>query len=630
MSTTASTATPKRKKRAVQLAVVFWIVILLIVGTMTVIDRCFMVELYNLPTIDKGVADYKDRSYYGWILDGEWEFYYNQWIVTDDIEEPRLDGYLNPGDKWTGTVVNGEKIGREGYASYRFYIDNYKTNYLIYLRAFGKVPTRVYINGVLNTTNATVMSKEKGASRVVADGTMHYAERYPVMADERIEVVLELGYTDNAGTKEIPYISTMPVGLDLSVQDWLYSGFRDECCVATIFTLVILGSILAIANRKSNKSLSLVYFLLSIVLFYLFTIDGLPLLRRIALGSAQIVEYMSFVTPAVAVLALTYHLHRSRIIDTDTKECMRYMGVFALLSIIQLLLYYLLRGTTAQLAALPIFFVAILPIPYYIYRANHPDRHAYVVLGALLILLFLLQMLDVSGALKFSYGLVFAGGILLVSLAIVVLFVLKAYRDDKLLIESAQLERQLKDMQSKALLTQIKPHFIFNSLVLIKDSYHLTKEDGDRAMGLFENHLLAYVKTGELVDVDAELQFVSNYLELEKLRNSGKIEAIFDIDATGFMVPILCIQPLVENAIKYSRIQDRQDGMIVIKTYEQDGYSYIQVVDNGEGFDPAKTRANATGISNVRERIKHYLGGELTIDSTIGQGTTVTIKIKKQ
>ncbi len=616
------------KHRALLKTVCFWLFVLSLIAILLLVDKFFMRDLFNLPLIQEGKTDYIGKSYYGWEMKGEWEFYYNQWIMTDNIAEPRLDGYLNPGDKWTELEIDGKKLAREGYASYRFVVTGYKGDCYVYSRAYGKVANNIYINGQLVSSNAPVVSKKPGASVVVEDGEMYYVNAYYKQDDAPMEIVIETGFTDNAGLKEVPamWYSTIPYHGEVR-NWWWFGGFRDECVTAVVITLVLFSVGISIAIYNKQHSFSLVYFLLALLGFFIFTPDGFPIICLLTYGNPQLLECMSFVMPCIVLVAMMYHLYQEGIIDEDKKTLLTYGGAFVALNVAQVLLYYFARGTYWQHLSVLIYTLSLLPLPYFLLKRAAKDSPIYIVLLALLLELFFINLCDISSTLSNSYTMVYAVGVLLVCLVVVAVFIQRAYRNERLLMEKMQIEKNLADMRRQALLTQIKPHFIFNSLVLIKDSYHLSQEDGDRAMGLFENHLLAYVKTGELVDVDAELHFVNNYFELEKLRNSKKIKVVYDLQKEGFKVPVLTIQPLVENAIKYSRIQDKADGMIIVRTYSDKDYIYIQVIDNGRGFDLDTTRANAAGINNVRERLRYYQQGQLTITSTIGVGTTATIKI---
>ena len=194
-------------------------------------------------------------------------------------------------------------------------------------------------------------------------------------------------------------------------------------------------------------------------------------------------------------------------------------------------------------------------------------------------------------------------------------------------------EKKIKELQSAILMEQINPHFIFNSLVLIKSIYLEDKARGDRAIDLLSKHIRANVdvKGGKLlIPIDEELKNIECIVELANMQNEKPINMMFNIDAYDFMVPILSIEPFIENAIKYSRIQSKEDGFIELSTEETDNYYVIKVTDNGVGFTKEDlAKGSSQGIKNALSRFEFFLQAETRVDSKPNEGTTITIKIPK-
>ena len=107
------------------------------------------------------------------------------------------------------------------------------------------------------------------------------------------------------------------------------------------------------------------------------------------------------------------------------------------------------------------------------------------------------------------------------------------------------------------------------------------------------------------------------------------IRVEYDIGDSHFSMPSLTLQPMVENAIRHG-VRICEQGVVRVITRQKDDYHEIVIQDNGCGFDPEKIKEDEgahIGIRNVRERLESMCGGSLTIDSVIGEGTTVTIRI---
>ena len=132
-----------------------------------------------------------------------------------------------------------------------------------------------------------------------------------------------------------------------------------------------------------------------------------------------------------------------------------------------------------------------------------------------------------------------------------------------------------------------------------------------------------------LVTFEEELNNVDTYFRLYNERKDGRLVLNHNIDEYDFLVPPLSVQPLVENAIKYARTEDKEDGAITINSYSDEKYIYVEVVDNGVGFDVNAIGAQSVGLKNARERFSILLQAEMTIESEIGKGTKITIKIPR-
>lgn len=194
-------------------------------------------------------------------------------------------------------------------------------------------------------------------------------------------------------------------------------------------------------------------------------------------------------------------------------------------------------------------------------------------------------------------------------------------------------EKKIKELQSTILMEQINPHFIFNSLVLIKSIYLTDREKGDRAIDLLSKHIRANVdvKGGKLlIPIEEELKNVECFVELANMQNNEPINMVFDIDAYDFMVPILSIEPFIENAIKYSRIQSKEDGFIEVSTSENDNNYLIKISDNGVGFTKEeRAKKNSQGIKNALSRFEFLLRAKTNVQSAPNKGATITITIPK-
>ena len=198
-------------------------------------------------------------------------------------------------------------------------------------------------------------------------------------------------------------------------------------------------------------------------------------------------------------------------------------------------------------------------------------------------------------------------------------------------------EQAMKTEQRiKIMMTQIQPHFLFNTISTFRA---LCGKDPEKAaevatkFGVYlRQNLDSLGMTGEIPFL-TELEHTKMYTDIEMVR-FPHIRVEYEIADSEFSLPPLTVQPMVENAIRHG-VRIRENGIVRVVTRQVGGCHEIVIQDNGQGFEPAKTEnddGSHIGISNVRERLETLCGGSLTIDSHIGRGTTVTIRIpiKKQ
>lgn len=195
-------------------------------------------------------------------------------------------------------------------------------------------------------------------------------------------------------------------------------------------------------------------------------------------------------------------------------------------------------------------------------------------------------------------------------------------------------EKEFAKQRIDIMLSQIQPHFLYNSLGAI---YRLCKTDPENArksIRKFSDFLrgnMDSLKAHESIHFEKELNHVKNFLYLEQQRFGDKLQTIYEINTKDFFIPPLTLQPLVENAVQHGILNKKKGGTIVIHTEKTDEYAMVIIKDDGIGMEKAKVVSNLgdhahIGISNVRSRLEEMVNGDLEIESS-DQGTTVTLRI---
>jgi two-component system sensor histidine kinase YesM len=198
-----------------------------------------------------------------------------------------------------------------------------------------------------------------------------------------------------------------------------------------------------------------------------------------------------------------------------------------------------------------------------------------------------------------------------------------------------------KEQAFKALQAQVNPHFIYNSLSLIRWRA-LDVQDPEQIViidALTTFYRLALNNQISVIRIQNELEHVKAYLEIQQLRYPGRIRVEWDIDIAvlDFFTIKTVLQPIVENCYLHGSITRMKNAVIRISVSREGENIRMSVYDNGQGISEDILRAietgthvgkgNGFGTSNIRERLALYFGskGIFTMDSTAGEWTLVSI-----
>lgn len=199
-----------------------------------------------------------------------------------------------------------------------------------------------------------------------------------------------------------------------------------------------------------------------------------------------------------------------------------------------------------------------------------------------------------------------------------------------------QQQENLK-LRTEIMLSQIQPHFLYNSLGAIADLCDHEPQKAKQTTLRFSRYfrgVMESLNTQELVPFEQELNQTKLYLELEQVRFEDALQVEYRIGCMDFSLPPMCLQPLVENAVRHGirRNPGGRGNLSLISAEKADCYE-ITVRDDGPGFDPERKpdrERSHVGISNVRERLRLVCGGSLELVSEPGTGTAATVRIPKR
>ena len=168
-------------------------------------------------------------------------------------------------------------------------------------------------------------------------------------------------------------------------------------------------------------------------------------------------------------------------------------------------------------------------------------------------------------------------------------------------------QRLVAEAELDTLRAQINPHFLFNSLNALYGVIPRTAAEARRTLvSLAEVFRYSLQSKRQFVSLDEELRIVEAYLQIERLRLGRRLrtEIHASDDARSVQVPVLSIQPLVENAVKHGVSAKAEGGLVRVDARVVDGSLRVEVTDDGPGFDVAASLQLGHGLQNVRRRIQ--------------------------
>ncbi|MEK4076010.1 ATP-binding protein [Paenibacillus sp. FSL M7-0656] len=213
------------------------------------------------------------------------------------------------------------------------------------------------------------------------------------------------------------------------------------------------------------------------------------------------------------------------------------------------------------------------------------------------------------------------------------------YRIRALTMLNQSIQERLR-MEAAYLQAQIQPHFLFNTLNSLMVLSDIDTEHMRKLGDAFSSYLrisFNYLNTGELVKLSYELELVEAYLFIEKTRFEDRLSVVLNVEPDlPLLLPPLSIQPLIENAVRHGLLSRNVGGTLCLSITRHEGYTRIEVKDNGKGIEPEKVAEllHATpggkggiGIVNTNRRLLQRYGQGLSIVSEPGEGTMVSFDI---
>lgn len=402
--------------------------------------------------------------------------------------------------------------------------------------------------------------------------------------------------------------------------------------VSLFSSIIIVSSVLLYSLLKRNVTLFFGYTVLFILLsvWCLTQVDYFQYIFANYIDLHEISTYVSFLLPVGILIA-----SQSIVCNKPYKKY--YQVLLILLSVLSAIMLVFHTFEVVNLVNLVnlwfllsiILLIGLAIISYYTDRSNENKDNKLILQSTIVLLLgMIIECIIAVVDIQLFKGLYITLSLLVVftiSLNSIILNYVKSENNRRFLSEENE------RLTSSILLSQIKPHFLYNALNSISYLCKKNPQQADIAVVKFSRYLRQNMKSIEdtdMIDFTNEVEHIKNYLYLEQIRFPN-IEFKFEIMFDDFEIPPLCIQPIVENSVKHGASKNPDGGFVSLKSFKTEKYIIIEVLDNGIGFDDQKI-IKGTGLSNISRRFAMHLNADVEFQSQIGKGTVVRVKIPRR
>ena len=514
----------------------------------------------------------------------------------------------------------------------------------------GDVPVAFYLDHI----NLTVyesgyepfvfdMENPRYGDSVCGEGWGAYA--FTSDSEETIEILIHNPHSFGNENAIDDMLSNMAIwgGMDFE-KGVLKSGEpqRNTGMLLMLVSIVFLG-IALFSSLIHVKNSNIIWLLGLVVLFagayFAYGADGVSfwsesIVSNTTILGASMMFYMLFVTMVISTI-----LKATKMISSITVIALSSINaVFFFLPIVTDVLFYDTWIWWVVVQSLSNAVIAYCLVKEFIMTKT---RARWIFLGAFL------PLISFEVDIVCTWIGIWKGGIaskyvFILLLAISVVMVLKfiphninaATKAKELEIEKRVLNAELTENRISTMMSQIRPHFIYNTLGSIEQLCELDPKKAGELVHDFAKYLRG--NFGELdnpkpILMSQEMDHVHHYVSIENVRFPDMTFS-FEMNSEDFHIPALTVQPIVENAIKHGLMKLQKGGTIRVISYETETDYCVSVVDDGVGFDTSLLldERKHVGLRNIRERLKAMVNGTIEIESTVGVGTTVIIKIPKE
>lgn len=621
---------------------------------LTVFYCIFITKSYNklndIPLSKNGVIDFTNHNTdfeKCILLKGEWEFYYDKWLVDENTlerinKDEKYDIMIDIPSCWaTYKDANGQYFPSHGHASYRTILKNYQADptkrYCIDIERVSAA-YRIYISNPDNTTyklitqNGTITSNTR---EIASSGEVLYLDLEPFVLDGRdIEIIIECASTQSGGITTFPHLESY---IDHSYTKNLITPLN-----FIIFGILFGSAIFSIFRIIITKSYKLLVFVSLLLTSYAIQIIlSPPVFTKLfyfetSINYEVIAIYRMYVTITICFIILYSYFTMIKSALPNFKipisPIILYAAIMITLIVLHITKFYYVIEPYYSLILVPIL-AYIIPTTLYSSKYVPPTTGCIV----LFFIIFFLgaQTIDIlcnAGQIYFDASLISS---IFATIGCGTLFIYYIFEINRKEKENKKLTLEISQNNISILLSQIRPHFLYNTLNSINYLIEVDPKRAQQALLQFSTYLRVNMESlteKELIPFSMELEHIKNYVNIELLRFEGRLKLVYDIQVDDFLIPPLSVQPLVENAIKHGVTKRIEGGTVWISTSEDKNNYYIIIKDNGIGYSntaPKNEKHKSIGLVNIKEHLRKINNASLQFESVDNVGTTAIITIPK-
>ena len=417
---------------------------------------------------------------------------------------------------------------------------------------------------------------------------------------------------------------------------------RDVGLLFTIVSLVVLGtalfsSLIHIKNSKIIWVLGIVIFFAGTYLSY--SADGVSFWRDSVVSNTTILGCSMMCYMLFLVMAIVHLLKETKAIGTGVVIGLGIVNglAFALPMVTKIYFYDTwYYWAIAQMVGNVILLGCLIKE-----FCASKEKERWIYIGLLLPLLSFCVDVGMTRlgvwkggvASKYIFMVIFVAAMIAV-LKVIPQSINALAKAKELETEKLVLNAKLTESRVSTMMSQIRPHFIYNTLGSIEQLCNIDPPKAGELVHNFAKYLRGNFReldNPKPILMSQEMEHVHHYISIENVRFPDMTFS-FEMNSVDFHIPALTIQPIVENAIKHGLMKLPKGGTIRVVSYETDTHYCVLVEDDGVGFDTGVLldERKHVGIRNIRGRLKAMVNGELNIESAVGVGTKVLITIPKE